>query len=101
MDAQSSSNPSCNLTPEQLAVRRQELVPGLLQRAEQVSDIPNGLRLRFSAERGLLPHLARIIEQEQDCCSFLRFELTTEPNAGPITLEVTGPSGTAEMLRNL
>jgi hypothetical protein len=31
----------------------------------------------------------------------LRFNLTTEPSAGPVTLDVSGPPGTAEMLRQL
>ena len=101
MEAESSSNVSCSLTPEQLASRRQELIPGLFKRATQVSDVPNGIRFHFASHPGLLLDLARIIEQEQDCCSFLRFELTTEPSAGPITFLVTGPPGTAEMLRKL
>ena len=101
MTSKPASNLSCSLTPEQLAVRRQELIPGLFKRAEQVNDIPSGIRFRFAAEPGLLTDLARVIEQEQDCCSFLRFELTTEPSAGPITLDVTGPPGTGEMLRKL
>ncbi len=92
---------SCNLTPEQLAARRHELIPGLFNRAEQVRDIPNGLSFRFAGRPGLLADLARVIEQEQDCCSFLRFELKAEPNAGPVTFDVTGPAGTGDMLRKL
>lgn len=102
MESESPSSVfSCSLTPEQLGARRQELIPGLFKRAEQVSDIPNGLRFRFANEPGLLSALARVMEQEQDCCSFLRFELTTQPSAGPITFDVMGPPGTAEMLREL
>ena len=67
----------------------------------EVSDIPDGIRFRFVDQPGLLSDLARIIEQEQDCCNFLRFELTIEPSAGPITFDVTGPPGTVEMLRKL
>jgi hypothetical protein len=98
-DAQSSV--ACKLTSDQLAVRRQKLIPGLIDRAVEVGEVPNGLRLRFKSEPRLLRDLARVMEQEHDCCSFLRFELKTEPGAGPVTLEVTGPPGTAEMLRNL
>jgi hypothetical protein len=92
---------SCNLSPEQLAARRHELIPGLFKRAKEVSDIENGLRFRFDGEAGLLTDLVKVIEQEQDCCSFLRFQLTTEPHAGSVTLEVTGPKGTGGMLRKL
>ena len=101
MESESYSNMSCSLTPEQLLIRRQKLVPSLFKRAEQVTDIPNGIRFRFASRPGLLIDLAHIIEQEQDCCSFLRFELITEPSAGPITLDVTGRPGTGHMLRSL
>ncbi len=38
---------------------------------------------------------------EQDCCSFLRIRLTMEASEGPVTFDVTGPEGTADMLRKL
>jgi hypothetical protein len=57
--------------------------------------------LRFAHRAGLLAELTRVIEQEQDCCSFLRFHLSVEPNAGPVTFEVTGPAGTRQILRSL
>ncbi len=92
---------SCKLSPAQLAARRHELIPGLFQRAQKVKDIPGGLCFQFASKPGLLTDLARIMEQEQDCCSFLRIQLTMEASEGPITFEVTGPQGTAEMLRKL
>lgn len=93
--------PACELSPDQLAKRRLQLIPGLFQRAQQVEDISNGLRFTFTSEPGLLADLAKIMEQERDCCSFLRIQLTMEPSEGPVTLEVTGPEGTGEMLRKL
>ncbi len=96
-----SSSPVCKLSPEELRQRRQALIPGLLKRAEKVTDLDDGLRLRFAQRAGLLTELIRVIGQEQDCCSFLRFQLSVEPNAGPITLEVTGPAGTRQLLRSL
>ena len=38
---------------------------------------------------------------EQDCCRFLRFRITVEPDAGPILLELSGPPGTGEFLSAL
>ena len=95
-----SSSPVCSLTPEQLQQRRQALITGLLKRADQVTDLDDGLRLHFAYRAGLLAELTRVIEQEQDCCNFLRFQLSVEPSAGPITFEVTGPPGTRQMLRS-
>ena len=92
---------ACRLTPQQLAERHAQLLPGLFARADQVTDIPNGRRLRFLHRPGLVLELAKVIEQERECCTFLRFHLATEPAAGPVTLDVTGPPGTAELLRQL
>jgi len=35
------------------------------------------------------------------CCRFLRFAVAAEPDGGPISLEVTGPPGTAQFLEQL
>ena len=92
---------ACTLTPGELSSRREQLLPGLLKRAEEVTDLGNGLRMRFESRPGLLAELVGIIDQERSCCSFLRFHLTAEPGTGPVTFEVTGPPGTREMLRAL
>lgn len=91
----------CTLTPEQLAERRRELIPGLFDRATMISDIPDGIRFQFAPEPGLLEDLARVIAQEQTCCSFLRFDVTTEPSTGSVAFDVTGPPGAVAMLRKL
>jgi hypothetical protein len=96
-----SSEPTCTLTPDQLDAQREQLLPGLFKRAERVEDIPDGLRFRFASRPGLVAELAAIIEKERVCCSFLAFRLITEKSGGPITLEVSGPPGTAKMLSKL
>jgi hypothetical protein len=57
--------------------------------------------MRFESSPGSFAELARVVDQERSCCSFLRFQLTAEPGTGPVTFEVTGPPGTREMLRVL
>jgi len=96
-----STEPACSLSPEELKQRRQALIPGLIKQADKVTDLKNGLRLYFEHRTGLLTEIARVMEQERDCCSFLHFQLSVEPNAGPITFEVTGPAGTRELLHSL
>jgi hypothetical protein len=88
----------CTLTPDQLAARRDSLLPGLMKRADERMPLPNGCRMTFVAKAGLLDEIAGIIEQERGCCQFLKFQLTVEPSNGPITFDVTGPAGTREML---
>jgi len=92
---------ACSLTPEDLRNRRDALLPGLIHRADKVTDLENGLRLEFKGKPGLLGEIARIMEQERACCTFLRLHLTAEAEDGPITFDVTGPKGTREVLRSL
>ncbi len=97
----SSPGLTCSLTPDQLAAQRKPLLPGLFQRAERVGDIPDGLSFRFAHRPGLVAELAAIIEKQRACCTFLTFRLIAEKDEGPITLEVSGPPGSAEMLGKL
>lgn len=100
--SKSDSTPiACTLSPDQLKSRRNELLPGLIKRASEVTDLENGIQMRFESSAGLLAELVQVIDQERTCCSFLRFKLTIEPATGPITFEVTGPPGTRELLRAL
>lgn len=92
---------ACTLSPEELSRRRAVLLPGLIERAKEVVDIENGLRLMFEDGPRLLADLVRIVEQERTCCSFLRFKIVVEPGNGPVVFEVSGPPGTREMLRAL
>ena len=46
----------------------------------------------------MLSAIAETIEAERQCCRFLRFSVTVEPDGGPISLELTGPPGTREFV---
>jgi hypothetical protein len=92
---------ACALTPAQLSERREELLSGLIRAATGRCELNEGFRYSFAADGGIVQTIARTIEMERICCPFLRFQLTIEPAHGPITLEVTGPSGTRELLDSL
>jgi hypothetical protein len=62
-------------------------------------EIANGIRVRFSCE--VLPTIVATVDAERQCCRFLRFTITVEPDGGPIWLELTGPPGTREFLSGL
>lgn len=91
----------CSLTPEALEARRQGLLSELLDLAEDRELLPQGMRLRFPAAPATLSAVARAVEAERQCCRFLRFSITVEPDDGPIVLELTGPPGTGEFLAGL
>ena len=64
-------------------------------------DLPNGYRVRFTPENEVLRTIAEVIEVERQCCRFLRFQLTVEPDGQSIWLEFTGPPGTREFLAGM
>jgi hypothetical protein len=90
----------CTLSPDALLTRRDELA-ALVRSAAVANEIPGGMRFRFAATDEVLPTLARVVEAERQCCRFLRFAITVEPDGGPIGLEVTGPAGTREFVAAL
>ena len=90
---------ACTLTPEALATRKAGLLPGLVRQAAAVESIVDGLQLTFSADAVMA--IASTIDAERRCCRFLRFEVSVEPDEGPVRLTVTGPPGTAEFLAAL
>lgn len=90
---------ACSLTPDQLRDRKASLLPGLLDRATQVTPTDDGYRLAFAAgDRDVVSAIAACIDAERHCCPFLQFTLTVPADTGPIVLEVTGPAGTRQFL---
>jgi hypothetical protein len=89
---------ACTLGPAALQARRENLLNGLLRRAKETRELPNGYSLQFAAESDALSEIARTVDNERQCCRFLRFTVTVEPDDGPITVDLTGPAGTREFL---
>lgn len=89
---------ACTLSPAALKARREGLLNDLVGRAEQRLAVAGGYRLRFVASDGILSAIARTVEAERQCCRFLRFTITIEPDGGPILVDLTGPPGTREFL---
>ena len=92
---------ACMLSPMALRARREGLLSKLLQRAEEHQELPEGHRLRFAASEEMLAMITDMVEAERQCCRFLRFQITVEPDGGPISLELSGPPGTREFLSAL
>ena len=91
----------CTLTPETVATRKAQLLPGLFRRAETTESTPDGYRLRFASSSEMLQAVVAAIDAERQCCRFLRFDLTVEPDAGPLALTLSGPPGAGEFLAAL
>src|SRR5687767_13990830 len=92
---------ACELTPAELDTRRQGLLQELLAHATERVSLRNGFRWRFAPSTDVLLAAVKAIDAERQCCRFLKFVLTTEPDVGDMWLEVTGPAGTQEFLSTL
>ena len=89
---------ACDLSASDLASRRDGLLARLAGSASEISEIENGVVLTLVTSPEITGLIAQVIDSERQCCRFLRFRCTYEPELGPISLEVTGPEGTNEFL---
>ena len=92
---------ACTLGPAALAARRQGLFSALMRRAEAHQELADGHRLIFPATSEALDLIWKTVELERQCCRFLRFQITIEPDGGPVSVELTGPPGTREFVAAL
>jgi hypothetical protein len=91
----------CELTREAIEARREGLLPGLAARAVERVVTDEGYRLSFSPDSETLQLIASVIDAERQCCRWLSFTLTVEPDGGPIVLTLSGPEGAREFLAAL
>ena len=90
---------ACSLTPDQLRDRSGSLLPGLVERATQVTPTDDGYRMGFAGgDRDILGAIAACLDADRHCCPFLSFSLTVPAEGGLMQLAVTGPSGTRTFL---
>ena len=89
---------ACNLMPAELQERRRNVLSKVLSVVTETAELENGFRYRFTPGGELISELGKLIQLEHQCCPFLTFRLTVEPEGGSVLLEMTGPEGTKEFL---
>ncbi|MEM7208870.1 MAG: hypothetical protein AAF434_13690 [Pseudomonadota bacterium] len=89
---------ACSLSSSELFERKQTVLKKLNTYAVGQKKLSNGFAFRFNPSTDILQFLIEFIDLERQCCSFLTFHLSVEPENGPFWLELTGPEGTHEML---
>jgi len=86
----------CTRTPDAIAERKADLLSGLVRRAESREATADSGRSTFPADAFQL--LVATVEAERQCCRFLRFDISVEPDGGPLWLSLSGPLGTRDFL---
>ncbi|HEX2253063.1 MAG TPA: hypothetical protein VHQ65_07340 [Thermoanaerobaculia bacterium] len=92
---------ACSLSESHLRERRDGPLAALVALADQRQWMESGARLRFLSDREVLALLHQVVDAERQCCRFLRFRVTYEPDLGPLELEITGPPGTRDFLETI
>jgi hypothetical protein len=90
----------CEL-PAALRAHREELLTRLAAQATKQEETADGYAFTFEASSDTLKLLTTAIDAERQCCRWLRFAMTVEPDDGPITLTLSGPVGSREFLSGL
>jgi len=92
---------TCCLTDAEFREREALLLARFKAAASTATELPDGFAFQAPGEKTWIALLAELMVAERECCPFLRFELTAEPNMGPVTLSVTGPGEAKGFLKGL
>ena len=92
---------ACCLTDEELRNREATLIAQFRSALIATEELADGYQFRIPGDKRWLAVAAELIAAERECCPFLRFELTAEPAMGPVTVRMTGRSGTKEFLKSI
>lgn len=92
---------ACNMavfTPAQRESHIQTTME-LIRAVESVQGMESGYEFRFPNQTEFILKIAEFISNERLCCPFLKFSLKVISNNEPVSLLLTGPTGTQEFLR--
>jgi hypothetical protein len=90
---------ACCLSDAELRKRAATLVARLESAVLATEELPDGYVFRVPGDKKWMAVVCEAIVAERECCPFLTFELTAQPNMGPVSVRVTGPAGTKEFLK--
>ena len=82
---------ACSLTSAELRDREATLLAQFRAGALETEELPDGYALRIPGDASWIRLVVVLIVAERDCCPFVTFELTAEPNKGPMMVRVRGP----------
>jgi hypothetical protein len=90
---------ACCLSNEELRTREATLLAQFKSVLIATEELADGYLFRIPGDKKCIAVAADLIMAERECCPFLTFELAAEPGMGPVTLRMTGPSGTKEIIK--
>jgi hypothetical protein len=92
---------ACCLSDAELRKRVATLVARFESAVLATEELPDGYVFRVPGDKKWMAVVWEAIVAERECCPFLTFELTVQPNMGPVSVRVTGPAGTKDFLKTI
>ena len=92
---------ACCLSDAELRKRVATLLARLGSAVIATEELPDGYVFRVPGDKKWMGVVWEAIVAEPECCPFLTFELTAQPNWGPVSVRVTGPAGTKDFLKTI
>ncbi|MEZ0612368.1 hypothetical protein ACAW74_27915 [Fibrella sp. WM1] len=90
---------ACKLTDRDQIKRMNELHQTLFKKVARTVEHPNSYELVFNqSDDATLADLTEFIRFERQCCPWLVFHLTCQPEQGPISLEMGNSAETKQMV---
>jgi hypothetical protein len=92
---------ACCLSDAELRKREATLLAQFKSALIATEELPDGYVFRVPGDKKWMAVVWELMVAERECCPFLTFELTAQPNMGPVSVRVTGPAGTKEFLKTI
>lgn len=89
----------CTLSQSELGQRLAETTE-FFNNSGQVMELADGYAFRFDNHAESLDPILEFIQNERECCLFLRFELVFEQQLGPLWLQLRGSQDAKEFIRS-
>jgi hypothetical protein len=91
----------CCLSEVELRKRVVTLLARFESAVISTEELSDGYVFRVPGDKKWMGVVWEAIVAERECCPFLTFELTAQPNMGPVSVRVTGPAGTKDFLKTM
>jgi hypothetical protein len=90
---------SCQFTTPELRERKKTIIADLKNLVLEKTELANGFRYYFNGTDKTLDLLNNFIMTERLCCAFFTFTLTISDEKNFTTLELTGPPGVKDFIK--
>ena len=92
---------ACRLRDSEFRRREATLLAQFKRLVVATQELPDGYVFHVPGDKKSMGVVWEAIVAERECCHFLTFELTLQPNMGPVSVRVTGPVGTKDFLKTI